>query len=532
MIVKRIIIGVIIVGAALVSEIIFDDVKKMKAQVPRRPNILFAIADDQSFPHFSALGSNTFRTPHFDAVAKKGVLFLNAFVAAPQCSPSRAALLTGRPIWQLEEAGTHSSYFPKKFPVFTDGLERVGYFLGYTGKPWGPGNFEDAGWSRNPVGPAYNRHQLEVRPTEGIHRTDYAANFKEFLSQRPSGQPFFFWYGGHEPHRVYEMGSGKRAGFTISDTEIPDFLPRTDEIRKDLLDYALEIEWFDFQLGQMIELLDELGELDNTIIVVTADNGMAFPHAKANLHEFGIHVPLAICGPGVENPGRIVDNLVSLIDLCPTFLEAGSAPLHEGIVGRSLWPILKEWSSENSKSDRNFILTGRERHTHARPSNVGYPARAIRTADYLYILNLYPDRWPVGDPPPQNNLQTQTNSEARPVVEGYEDIDSSPSKTFMIEHQNRYQYLFQLAFQKRGAEELYDIKNDPYCLKNLASSPKMKEVKDELKRELIQQLTEQADPRIVGGGEVFDSYPRFGAMRLFEGFRERGKYNPEFSPKP
>ncbi len=150
----------------------------------RRPNILFAIADDHSFPHASVYGSRMFRTPNFDRVASEGVLFYNAFVAAPQCSPSRASILTGRNIWQLEEAGTHSSYFPSKFPVFTDALEGGGYAIGFTGKPWGPGNWIDAGRTRNPVGPEYNSKRFSSVPAKGISAIDYAANFEDFLSQR------------------------------------------------------------------------------------------------------------------------------------------------------------------------------------------------------------------------------------------------------------------------------------------------------------------------------------------------------------
>jgi uncharacterized sulfatase len=192
----------------------------------RRPNILFAIADDHSFPHASAYGSRMFRTPSFDRVASSGVLFYNAFVAAPQCSPSRAAILTGKNIWQLEEAGTHSSYFPTKFPVFTDALEAVGYHIGYTGKAWDPGNWKDAGRTRNPVGPEYNSKRFQTLPTKGISPIDYAANFEDFLARKSSDQPFFFWYGAHEPHRMYEKGSGQRAGWETVDAEIPAFLSR------------------------------------------------------------------------------------------------------------------------------------------------------------------------------------------------------------------------------------------------------------------------------------------------------------------
>lgn len=221
------------------------------SEIGKQPNILFAIADDQSFPFASIYGENGANTPSFDRVAKNGVLFTNAFVAAPQCSPSRAAILTGKNIWQLEEAGTHSSYFPKKFNVFTDLLEKIGYSIGYTGKPWGPGNWKEAGWSRNPVGPEFNSKTFDSVPTTGIHKTDYFENFKEFYGQKTEDQPFFFWYGGHEPHRDYEEGSAIKAGKKLSSAMVPSFLPETDLIKGDVLDYTLEVEWFGSRTGHL-----------------------------------------------------------------------------------------------------------------------------------------------------------------------------------------------------------------------------------------------------------------------------------------
>ncbi len=494
-----------------------------KPAATRPPNILFAIADDQSFPHAGAYGEPLFRTPAFDSVAANGALFTQAFVAAPQCSPSRAAILTGRAIWQLEEAGTHSSYFPKKYPVFTDALEAGGYFIGYTGKAWGPGNFADAGWSRNPVGPAYNQRKLEQPPTSGISAIDYAANFNDFLTAKPDDQPFFFWYGGQEPHRTYEIGSGKAAGYSPEKVKVPGFLPPTDEVKQDLLDYALEIEWFDSQLGKMLALLAARGELEHTIIVVTADNGMAYPYAKANLQEFGVHVPLAICGPGITAGERRIGDLVSLIDLAPTFLDLAGVAHFKGITGKSLLSLLQPHPSPDTS--RRFVLTGRERHTHARPDNVGYPARAIRTDEYLYILNFTPERWPAGDPPPKNQPRIEGNPDLKPIVEGYEDVDDSPVKSFMLRHRQEFPELFALSFAKRGTDELYAIGEDPYCLNNLSEKADMQAVRARLKKELLQQLTDQQDPRVTGNGEVFDTYPRFGLMRPFEGFKERGKYN-------
>ena len=495
----------------------------------RPPNILFAIADDQSFPYASAYGQKAFHTPVFDRVAAQGILFKNAFVAAPQCSPSRAAILTGRQIWQLEEAGTHASYFPKKFPVFTNALETAGYFIGYTGKAWDPGNFEDAGWSRNPVGPEYNEKLFSVVPTKGISKIDYVANFKDFLSAKLADQPFFFWYGAHEPHRDYEQGSGIAAGLSASELSIPPFLPNAELVKNDLLDYALEIEWFDKQLGKMLQVLEAAGELDNTIIVVTADNGMPFPYAKANLQEYGIHVPLAISGPTIKGNKRTVEDMVSLVDLAPTFLDIAGVTHFDGITGKTLVPILTSGKSGNIDPSREFILTGRERHSHSRPDNLGYPARAIRTNHYLYIENFKPDRWPLGDPAPKETIAVVGKADMKPILGGYEDIDSSPTKSFMIKNKTIFPELFQLSFEKRTQEELYNIQIDPFCLHNLSADANLQPVREKLKNELEHQLTIQGDPRILGTGDIFDSYPRFGKMRSFDGFKQKGKYNPQYN---
>lgn len=531
MLLKKI-IGLIFVLAGLIFLSSHKDAKHAATsdKAKRRPNILFAIADDQSFPHVSVYGQQIFQTPNFDKVAAKGILFTNAFVAAPQCSPSRAAILTGKNIWQLEEAGTHSSYFPKKFPVFTNTLEESGYFLGFTGKAWDPGNYEDAGWKRNPVGPEYNKRTFDQVPTKGIVNTDYASNFKDFLGDKPADQPFFFWFGSKEPHRVFEAGTGKKAGLVANDSTVPKFLPNDDLVKNDMLDYALEIGWFDKQLGVMIKMLEEMGELENTIIIVTADNGMAFPYAKANLQEYGTHVPLAICGPSITGTARKVNDLVGMIDIAPTILDIVGIKHYAGITGKSLMPILSSQKSGMVDASRNFVLTGRERHTHARPDNLGYPARAIRTQQYLYIKNYAPDRWPAGDPAP-NQLQPSSGKGTEKPIEGYEDIDSSPTKKYMMKNQQSFPHLFQLGFAKRNEEQLFDIQKDPFCLDDLAGDKRLAKVKSQLKKQLEGELKKQQDPRSLGKGDVFEGYPRFGLMKDFEGFKERAKYNPAYINK-
>jgi uncharacterized sulfatase len=485
----------------------------------KRPNILFAISDDQSWPHTGAYGTGGVNTPAFDRVASEGVLFENAFCAAPQCSPNRAAILTGRNIWQLEEAGTHASNFPKKWQVYPDLLEESGYEIGYTGKSWGPGNWRYNGWTRNPAGIGYNEisYEDEEELRDGIRNLNYAANFRQFFDQRDTSKPFYFWYGASEPHRSYEQGSGIEAGKALSDAEVPGFLPDKDEIRSDILDYYMEIEWFDDHLARMLAVIEEAGELDNTIVIVTSDNGMPFPRAKANLYEYGTHMPLAIMWKDRIPGGRVVSDLTSSIDYCPTFLEIAGVDIPQQVTGKSLLPTLlsdKEGLVDNA---RTYTINGRERHTHARPDNLAYPARAIRTENLLYIHNIKPDRWPAGNP----------DGSGEPPF--YHDIDNCPSKTYMLEHQNdpEVQHLFHLGFEKRPEHELYDIKKDPACLNNLADLPRYKNDREELAAKLNLLLEEQNDPRAFGY-EVFESYPRYSRMRDFPGFKEQGEYNFDF----
>ena len=281
-----------------------------------RPNVLIMMSDDQSFPHASAYGSKMVSTPNFDRVAKAGTLFNNAFCSAPGCSPSRAALLTGRHIWRIEHAGTHASSFDKKYRTFMDLLADEGYHTGYTGKGWGPGNWKAGGRKLNPCGKQY-----------GAKRGDYAAGFAKFLEARPEDAPFAFWFGSSDPHRGFEKGSGRKSGKTLAQADVPPFLPDTPEIRDDLLDYAFEVERFDRDCGKMLKLLEATGEFDDTLIIVTSDNGMAFPYAKANCTEYGVHMPLAMAWPAKCKSGYERDQLVSFVDLTATIHEAtGIAP--------------------------------------------------------------------------------------------------------------------------------------------------------------------------------------------------------------
>lgn len=485
------------------------------APAAKRPNILFAISDDQSFPHASIAGDPVVKTPAFDRVASAGVLFQNAISNSPGCAPSRAAILTGRGHWQLQEAGVHASFFPRTLQVYPELLERAGYHVGLTGKGAGPANFKGSGWDHNPAGKGYDAQKLTEK-IEGLSPLDYAANFQDFLNAKPADKPFCFWFGGLEPHRVFKKGAGLAAGKRLEDVKVPGFLPDTEEIRSDILDYYQEIEHFDAHLGRILDSLEKAGELANTLVIVTSDNGMAFPRAKATMYEYGIHLPLAAMWTAQCPGGRVVDDMVSFVDFAPTILEAAGLSAPAEVTGKSLLPVFRSDKSGTVDPARTSALSGRERHSHARRDNLGYPARSIRTKQYLYIRNFAPDRNPAGDP------------------DGFHDIDDCPSKTYLLEHRNdpAVKPFFDATVLPNPAEQLFDIKADPFCMKNLAADPTHADTRKQLADELEATLRAQADPRILGDGDVFESYPRYSPMRpQLGGFAEQGTYNPAFQKK-
>jgi uncharacterized sulfatase len=453
-----------------------------------RPNVLFCIADDWGWPHASIAGDRVVKTPVFDRAAREGVLFRNAFVTAPSCTPSRGSIVTGQWHWRLEEGGNLWSTLPAKFEVYPDLFEKAGYHVGCTRKGWGPGQHQPGGRTRNPAGPAYK-------------------NFNAFLDARPQGSPFCFWFGSTDPHRAYERDSGVKSGMKPEDVEVPPYFPDSDVVRRDLCDYYFEVQRFDREVGELLDLLRKRGELDRTLVVITGDNGLPFPRCKSNLYDGGTSVPLAMRWPARIKGGRVIEDFVSLQDLAPTFLEAAGLTPLSMMTGRSLLGILTSDKSGQVDPSRDHVLTGKERHAWVRAGGLGYPCRAIRTREFLYIRNFKPDRWPAGDP--------TKGGEPFDPNRVYGDIDDSPTKTYMMEHRDEPEVkpLFELAFEKRPAEELYDLRKDPHQLRNVAADAAYADRKKKLEAALMAELKATGDPRALGSGDAFDSYPYYGGQQ-------------------
>lgn len=458
-------------GAAAAGSLALPRLLAAEGKQGERPNIVFAIADDWSWPHAGVYGDKVVKTPSFDRLAAEGVLFARAYTAAASCTPSRGAILTGQWPHRLEAGGNLWSHLDKKFACYPDLLEAAGYRVGCSRKGWGPGSIEGTGRTRNPAGPNFK-------------------GFDEFLQGQPKDKPFCYWFGSFEPHRPYALGSGKKAGINPDALAVPPFLPDSPEVRSDIADYFVEVQMFDSQVGDILKALIEARLMGNTIVVMTSDNGMPFPRAKANCYEFSTHLPLVIRWPDRSTGGRRVEEFISFTDFAPTLLEAAGLKPAPEMTGRSfLYLLTGEMAPEGPRRDRVFVE--RERHAACRAGNLSYPIRAIRTTDFLYIRNLEPDRWPAGDPP------------------GYGDIDGGPTKSFVIEHKDDPEVarLFHLACAKRPAEELYDLKKDPGELDNVAGHPEYAEAQKRLRAQLGQWMADTADPRAKGGGAEFDTYP-------------------------
>ena len=472
-----------------------------------RPNILFAIADDWGL-HAGAYGTPWVKTPSFDRIAREGLLFSNAYTPMAKCAPSRAIVLTGRHLWQNEEAGNHMAMFPPKLKSWPEVLLEKGWHMGITGKGWGPGIAHNAsGKPRLITGKRFDKHKA-VPPAEAMGNNDYAANFKDFLDATPQDAPWCFWYGCTEPHRAYEFQAGvNKGGKKLADIDrVPEYWPDNETVRHDMLDYAFEVEHMDNHLGRMIAELEKRGQLDNTLVIVTSDHGMPFPRAKGYAYHDSNHVPLAVRWPnGVKSPGRAIEDFVDFTDVAATILDYAGISLDDSgmlpVVGKSWRPILESTQAGRIVQERDHVLIGKERTDVGRPHNWGYPIRGIVTAEHLYLHNYEPTRWPAGNP-----------------ETGYLDTDGSPTKSLILElgRADRANHFWQLNFGMRPADELYELRADRDCVRNIAAHAA--DLVDTMRSRLETMLKAQGDPRMDGRGTVFDDYTPTTGDGFYEKF--------------
>ena len=507
-----------------------------------RPNILFFFADDWGrfariyAEHGNLAGTNgLLRTPNLDRLAKEGVLFRNAHVNAPSCTPCRSSLLSGQHFWRTGRGAIlQGAVWDESIPTYPLLLRDAGYHLGKSYKVWSPGSPADAPYGGQQhafekSGRGFNNFSENATDLVAKGATVEAAraklldevrgNFKAMLAAKATGQPFAYWFGPTNTHRTWVRGSGQKLWGLDPDAlkgKLPAFLPDVPVVREDLADYLGEVQALDAAMGVLLEELDRAGERSKTLIAISGDHGApGFPHGKCNLYGFGTGVSLIIAGAGVQG-GRVVDDMVTLPDLAPTFLEAGGVKPPAVMTGRSLWNVLKSDRQGQVEPTRTWVVAGRERHVEiARPDYSPYPQRALRTQDHVLIVNFKPERWPLGNPYRLDGADEPTFDEvAQTTFVTLPDDDAGPTKAWFVGARKAPEWsaLFEKFYGRRPMFELYDLKTDPHEMNNVAESPAYAAVRKEMTERLFTILRETGDPRMLEEGKYFETPPLAGPL--------------------
>ena len=524
---NRLLVFFALIGTSLASH----------AAPDKKPNIVFLFADDLG--RYASAYSDPQRpsandivsTPVFDRIAGEGALGWNVFVSAPSCSPSRAALISGRHFFRN---GSHSQLHSpwhgnraedpwnevKGFGLL---LQEAGYHIGWSHKMHiaedrmggKQNNFRSAGAKVNQFSQNVSRaigeddNKASIKKAKQQLYDECRKNFRSFLSKRKPGQPFYYSFHPTNPHRKWTKGSGKRLWGLNPDAlakVMPPFLPNVPEVREDLADYLGEGMAFDRSCQEIISELESLGELDNTLLVISGDHGApGFPRGKTNCYDFGARVLFAARWPGYMEPGQVISKPVSLIDLAPTFLAAAGLKSETGMNGQNLLPSLAK--GDHSKL-RGWALIGRETHVNTARGGLPYPTRALRTEDYLLIMNFAPDRAPMGEPLKLNDPNPPSYQQLENSTRlAFGDIDAGPTKAWMVMNRNNPKYArhWALGFGPRPAEEFYDLTSDPHQVNNLASNKAYDAIREGLRELLMDELRRNKDPRL--NGDTFDKPP-------------------------
>jgi arylsulfatase A-like enzyme len=438
-----------------------------------RPNIVFMLSDDHSVPFLGVYGHPVLRTPNMDRLANEGMRFNKAFTAAPQCVPSRAAMMTGRSPAAARIARFNSP-LPPDVPVLPELLRKAGYFTGICRRNFhldGPG----PGRSSGVLGRTLTERGMYTfdKRVDYLDRNSPRSATKdrvnEFLDKKPTSKPFFLWISFNDPHHVWDKDAIPTP-YDPGKMTVPPFLPDLPGVKDDLSRYCNEVTRLDEEVQWVLDILKERGFADNTIVVFMGDNGMAFPHGKGSLYDPGLNVPLLVRWPGKVKPGTVTDELVSGEDITPTLLDvAGLKPLKE-MTGRSFQPLLRGERYEG----RRYIFAQRQQHggstfdekTRANGFDL---SRCARSSKFKYIYNCtpYQEYWPVdsGNDP------------------GWKDILAAHRAGTLPARFDKAYFT-----RPRPIFELYDLEADPTEMNNLAGKPEYAAVEKEFREALAEKM--------------------------------------------
>ncbi|MBD3187886.1 sulfatase-like hydrolase/transferase [Candidatus Bathyarchaeota archaeon] len=426
------------------------------------PNILFMITHDTGI-HLGCYGEQV-KTPALDDLASKGVKFNNNFSTAPQCSPSRGSMLTGLPPHQNGLMGlvNRGWNLPENNLTLPELLTNAGYHTKLVGLQHEHGDRSTLGY----VDPGTKWDA----PFFSRRIAKKTVKFFDKIERGKVEEPFYCKVGFFETHRPFLTGRRKRPD--PEDISVPDYLPDTEEVRKELCRFYGMLKEVDCRIGQVLEDLEKRSFAKNTLVIFTTDHGWAFPRAKCTLLDPGVHTALIMHWPGMIEGGRTVNELSSGVDLLPTLCSIARANM-PGELGKRLEGMNVLPLASSKIVDHGEQVTPRERVfielTH---HDSGFnPMRGIRTKKWKYIRNFAP----IG----------------KKRFEIPRDIINHPSgKTYKLVNPNYH--------QERPLEELYDLVHDSMESNNLATDPSHLEILSALRDQLMAYLERTADPVLEG----------------------------------
>jgi N-sulfoglucosamine sulfohydrolase len=441
------------------------------AAAPTKPNVLFILSDDHSYPFLSCYGDPNVRTPTLDQLAADGMKFHRFFTVAPQCVPSRGGYLTGRSA-VAARITRFSSPLPRDEVTFPELLrEKAGYFTGICGR-----GFHLDGSARavnSPVGQLLRQHGLvtfnqRVDYLRQGSDTEAVNQMKEFLEQKPAEKPFCLWLNFSDPHHPWNAPNTFRPD--PASLKLPAHWPDLPGVREQLADYCAEVNRVDQSMKAVLDLLAARGFAQNTLVIFAGDNGAALPHGKGSLYDPGSNVPFVIRWPGVVKPGTESRALLSGEDVAPTILAAAGLPPGPKMSGKSFAGLLKG----EAYQPRKHVFVERGPHGSAPVTvnmrNSGYDlGRSVRSDRYKFIYNCTP--WiPYGPVDSGGGAAWRQMTAANEAGK----LGAGLRATYFT--------------APRPVYELYDLEADPSELNNLSGNPKLRAVENELRLALAEKM--------------------------------------------
>lgn len=435
-------------------------IRTSAADAASLPNVLIIMADDCTFNDLPLYGGENAKTPNLDQLASEGLTFDRAFLAEAMCQPCRAELYSGRYPMSNGCTWNHSASLPN-IETMPHHLSRLGYRVGLAGKvhvqpqkafPFEKVDGYDKSCVRNPT-------QLhKISPTS------------EFFTRDAS--PFCLVVALVEPHVPWVMGDA--SAYPPEKIKLPANIADTAETRRAYGRYLAEITYMDGQVGELLEALEIAGKADDTLVLFTSEQGSQFPGNKWTNYNTGVHTALVARKPGLVPAGKRTDALVQYADVLPTLLDlAGADDSQSGLDGSSFLSVLTGKSNEH----RKFVYGV---HNNV-PEGPPYPIRSITDGTHHYIRNLNPE-----------NLYIEKHLMG---IQGDGKLNNLYWQTWVGEswnNENTYRLLQR--YQKRPAEELYDLRSDPYEMNNLMNDPTTASKRLALSNELDRWLKQQGDP--------------------------------------